>query len=324
MEYECSVVIPIYNEENNIKSCLDALLEQVGIKFEVILVNDGSTDKSDEIIKNLIYKHPNIHYISQTNKGAALARLAGISRSNTNYIAVLDCDDRLDNYALVNAMSEFRKSDDVDLSLFDLHIECSDGKDNIKFHYTINHWPVSGIYAFSHTIEHWGLHAFGIYKKNVLISGYDMAGILAENNVNDDELISRCAILQCNRVSLSTGKYTYGMNEGSTTRGVNANLYKMLFTALKLKKIILDNAELNFLEGKVNLFILRVCSNVYLKFYKYGKRLDNNDKWISALKLGMDSVDYKVLKSELKNRKILCIWSLLKLLYLKVRFGYKL
>lgn len=89
-----SVVIPVYNKANEIASTLKSVLEQSYSPAEIILVNDGSTDESEEIILGI--NHPKIKYFKQENQGAAAARNYGIQQVSNEYIALLDADDLWD------------------------------------------------------------------------------------------------------------------------------------------------------------------------------------------------------------------------------------
>lgn len=91
MENLISVIIPVYNRENTIKNCLNSVLEQSYKNIEVIVVDDGSTDNTGQIIKELTDKR--IKYIWQENKGACVARNNGISLAKGNYVAFQDSDD---------------------------------------------------------------------------------------------------------------------------------------------------------------------------------------------------------------------------------------
>ncbi len=85
-----SVVIPAYNRENLISGAIESVLNQTDKNFELIVVNDGSTDNTEGVI--LKYK-ANLKYISQENKGPSAARNRGISESHGEFIAFLDSDD---------------------------------------------------------------------------------------------------------------------------------------------------------------------------------------------------------------------------------------
>lgn len=86
-----SIIIPLYNKENYIKRALISVLKQTFNEFEVIIVNDGSTDSSMEIIKDI--KDDRIKIFSQENRGVSSARNAGINNAVFQYVAFLDADD---------------------------------------------------------------------------------------------------------------------------------------------------------------------------------------------------------------------------------------
>jgi glycosyltransferase involved in cell wall biosynthesis len=86
-----SIIIPLYNKEIFIENTLKSVFLQTFNNFEVIIVNDGSTDKSEEII--LKFEDKRIKYFYQKNQGASETRNLGIEKSTSNYIAFLDADD---------------------------------------------------------------------------------------------------------------------------------------------------------------------------------------------------------------------------------------
>lgn len=88
-----SIIVPVYNTEKYIERCLDSIMKQDYPNFEVILVNDGSTDESGIIIQKYKEKYKNISYIKQENKGVGAARNAGIKVAKGDYISFVDSDD---------------------------------------------------------------------------------------------------------------------------------------------------------------------------------------------------------------------------------------
>lgn len=95
-EYLVSVVVPIYNVENYLLKCLESLAMQTYRNLEVILVDDGSTDKSSEICKLFCTKDCRFHYYKKNNGGLSDARNYGLSLSKGNYICFVDADDFLE------------------------------------------------------------------------------------------------------------------------------------------------------------------------------------------------------------------------------------
>lgn len=92
-----SIIVPMYNVANYLVKCLDSLLEQdlSWSDYEIILVNDGSTDNCGEIAQQYADKYTNINFISQENRGLSEARNAGIKQANGKYIIFVDSDDYL-------------------------------------------------------------------------------------------------------------------------------------------------------------------------------------------------------------------------------------
>jgi glycosyltransferase involved in cell wall biosynthesis len=92
---EISIIIPVYNSENSILYTLESVRHQTFKDFEIIIVNDGSHDISEVIIKKYIEENPDliIIYIQQTNQGVSKARNVGMRMAKGNWIALLDSDD---------------------------------------------------------------------------------------------------------------------------------------------------------------------------------------------------------------------------------------
>lgn len=93
MEHLISIIIPVFNVEDYIEACVSSILSQTYTNFEIILVNDGSTDMSGEICNQLALKDRRIKVIHQVNGGVSAARNAGIEVSKGKYICFIDSDD---------------------------------------------------------------------------------------------------------------------------------------------------------------------------------------------------------------------------------------
>lgn len=94
---QLSIIIPVYNVEKYIRSCLDSIFRQ-GLNedcFEVIIVNDGSKDKSMEVVSDFIKLHPNIIVIEQENQGQSVARNKGLQKACGQFVSFIDSDDLL-------------------------------------------------------------------------------------------------------------------------------------------------------------------------------------------------------------------------------------
>lgn len=91
-----SVIIPAYNSEKTIKRCVDSITSQNRSDVEVVIINDGSTDETENICKALQVKHNNIVYICKENGGVSSARNSGLSVANGEFVMFVDSDDYVD------------------------------------------------------------------------------------------------------------------------------------------------------------------------------------------------------------------------------------
>ena len=91
-----SIIIPIYNAENTIEKCISSILKQTYKDYELLLIDDGSTDNSLKVIKKYS-KYKNIRILNQENHGVAYTRNRGIKEATGDYIMFIDNDDFIDS-----------------------------------------------------------------------------------------------------------------------------------------------------------------------------------------------------------------------------------
>lgn len=106
-----SVIVPVYNTAPYLERCVNSILAQTYAHIEIILINDGSTDNSMEIIENLATNNKNIKYFNlENNYGLSYARNIGIESSEGDYIGFVDSDDWIEitmYEKLFNAMQKY-------------------------------------------------------------------------------------------------------------------------------------------------------------------------------------------------------------------------
>ena len=110
-----SLVIPAYNVANCLECCIDSILRQTYSDFEIIIVDDGSTDDTRHICEEYKARDPRIRYAYQENAGVSAARNHGIDIAKGDWLAFVDADDSIDSQYLeymMNAASQY-KSDSV-------------------------------------------------------------------------------------------------------------------------------------------------------------------------------------------------------------------
>ena len=134
-KYSVSVIVPFYNAEFHIKTCLDVLLKQDFIKpFEIIMVDDASTDSSRNIVK--MHDFPGLRlYSLPSNSGPAAARNLGLKKAKGEYVFFLDVDDTIAANTLTTLHSIANETD-CDLVFCDLKwIENSQNQRTNIFNY---------------------------------------------------------------------------------------------------------------------------------------------------------------------------------------------
>lgn len=129
-----SVIMPLYNKENFIENTIQSVFDQTFQDFEIIVVNDGSTDKSEE--KLLQFKDSRISYFSKNNEGASTARNYGIEKANAAFITFLDADDYWYPTFLETMFNNISKVPDQ--KVFSGAIEIDTFRKIIRSHYSIS------------------------------------------------------------------------------------------------------------------------------------------------------------------------------------------
>ena len=109
-----SVIVPVYNTEKYVKNCILSVLNQSYNNFELILVNDGSKDKSLDICKQFESQDSRVIIVEQSNQGVSIARMNGFLKSTGDYITFVDSDDLLTPNAL-EVLVNAHKIDDFDI-----------------------------------------------------------------------------------------------------------------------------------------------------------------------------------------------------------------
>lgn len=90
-----SVIVPVYNGEPYLKNCIETIEAQTYRPLEVIIVNDGSTDKTAEVCAGLAKEYPNLRYITTDDLGVSVSRNNGIAQAKGEYLTFVDADDRI-------------------------------------------------------------------------------------------------------------------------------------------------------------------------------------------------------------------------------------
>src|SRR5690606_36017952 len=108
-----SIIIPVFNSSSKLNKCIDSVVMQLSDNDEVIIINDGSTDDSENICKEYVDKYTQIKYLYKQNGGVSSARNLGIQESSNDWVIFLDSDDEL-LYNLLKTLRDIIEVDDYD------------------------------------------------------------------------------------------------------------------------------------------------------------------------------------------------------------------
>lgn len=106
-----SIIVPVYNVEKYIERCVDSLIKQTYKNLEIILVDDGSVDKSAELCNEYAKQHRNIKVVHKANAGLGYARNTGLDVATGKYVAFVDSDDYISEDMISNLYHDLKRND---------------------------------------------------------------------------------------------------------------------------------------------------------------------------------------------------------------------
>lgn len=224
---ELSIIVPIYNVEKYLEECIDSIEKIKKIKFEIIMIDDGSSDNSLQIAEKLKLKYKNILLIIQNNKGVSCARNIGLKNAKGRYVLFVDSDDLVISDELEKVYMETIKLD-LDIAIGN-HIRFSNlnelKKESKEKYDKIKEMNVKLGRDFFSIFDRKNLFVPVIwqtfYKKDFLIKN-DL--FFKEGIIYEDVLFSHLAISKALRVKyIHSYFYLYRQREGSIMNDGNGN-----------------------------------------------------------------------------------------------------
>ncbi len=247
---DISIIVPVYNAEKYLKKCLDSLVNQTKKELEFILINDGSTDKSEEIIKT--YKDKRIKYFKNKNQGIGKTRNFGIEKSSGKYLMFLDSDDYFSNDACEILYKEAEK-EKADLIVFDYYRVEKGNLNEVK----IESFNATNIKADSSLLLKINLGPCNkIYKTDLIKNN----GIKFEESLKyEDTLFVVKAIYNAQKIiKLNRFLHYYMIHEKSETTVRDERVFDILKIVDKIRKY-LKNDEL--IKDSVDKLTVKILTN---------------------------------------------------------------
>lgn len=214
-KFRISIIVPIYNAENYLKLCVDSILAQSFTDFELILVDDGSQDKSLTICKHYSETDSRVIVVNQENGGVSSARNHGLEVAKGDYICFVDADDHVTPSYLEQLVRPALQNDRIDLVLQG-RIKCESGKQ------TKIAPDRDGVYFLSEDsgfFKDVSLFRFcAVYSKlfkRDIIQKHGISFLKSLNHGEDFDFLANY-LLYCDGVQVSTcANYYYMINDGS-------------------------------------------------------------------------------------------------------------
>lgn len=280
-----TIIVPMFNEENNIEQCVITLRNQSNQNFNVVFIDDGSTDNTLLKLESLLNTQDNFNYtiIKQSNKGAAEARKVGIETASSKYVMIYDCDDLLsDNY--INCFYEtYHEYLDVDIIIPNACTQKKDGGWG-EYEFYTDDKILNALDCLKNSFYIWKIHGWFAIKRNIILKSYDDYKVFNPDNknyINNDEVITRFNFYNSKLIVRSEAIYYYCYNSSSTTKKINQNLY------LKINNALIIDQSFSSYGGPENLTKCELISTLWSIFrFKQNHKLeiDNIDNWNKKLK----------------------------------------
>ena len=301
-----SVIIPVYNVEKYLRECLDSVLNQTFTRFEVVCVNDGSTDNSLEILKGYAEKDSRIKIITQENQGQGVARNNAIEAAQGEYLVFVDPDDFLDSEALEVINKSFSDAA-ADIIQFDYLVCSEDGSNNrqrvfkkrAKRYFNLNllnnkvfNWQEVG----KRSIEGLSLFCWDKAYKTTFIKGNNIKFAPTKNG--EDHIFSISANLLANKILyINKSFYHYRTRLKSITNSASIESFCVFKNIELLKQFLITNNLIEEYKFSLDEYVSSVLSWHFANIPQ-----DKTDEYLDKCKEILDPGNYELFLQKIKTQ----------------------
>lgn len=334
MEDKVSIIIPIYNMENYLGKCIESIIKQSYKNIEIILINDGSTDRSEIICKKYQIKDKRIKVIFSENKGVSNARNLGIEASTGEYMLFIDPDDTVDERYIEEMLTCIKEYYCDVVFCLAKHIY-----PKLNKIYTIkleNEEKISNDFIKDFYLIAEQFHTpWGKLYKSDIIKKYDIKFpidlITSEDQVFNQEYLKHIKTYRF----LNRNLYNYYIRNNSISRNLDEKHFEADVKNLKIKKLFLFNELKLINENEKNVYLFKCTKSIIYKylnlqsikkdeFKKIKRRVCIIRKTVEIedlLNIKMSLKEYMIVYF-LKNNKWMYIYIIALLKYLKKYICY--
>lgn len=324
MNIEISIIVPIYNLESYLPKCIDSILAQTFTDFELILVDDGSTDRSKEICDQYARLDQRVKVIHKKNGGIASSRNAGLEVARGKYIGFVDNDDYINEFMfeILYQNAEKFSADIVVCDYIKIVEDQEYNLDQVDETYKLKHFnnreALNSIYRDMN-------NATFIYPWNKLYKRLLFDDIRYElGNIYDDETVAHKLLYKSKKVTyVQRTLYYYVQRKGSQINSpFSVKKFGRVY-ALKDREVFFRNMNERELHQKA----LKHYMDVFFWYYFLAKStLQDVDKELKQLKRTFDQSLMELLKHKeisWKQKVMFILFSIYPFLYEWIRDNFK-
>lgn len=283
-KYKISIIVPVYNSEKTLAKCIDSILNQTFQDFELILINDNSSDNSLKICEEYTKKDLRVKVINhEKNLGVSAARNSGLDIAIGEYIGFVDSDDYIEQKMYEILYKNITSDDNIDISVCNIN-NFDNKKENKINKKVILNSKICMKYLFSGKLL--SLYIFNkLYKKKLFDNIRFPVGKIFEDTIITPQIF-HCA----DKIVYNTQKlYNYVKNTESITHNINKSKYKNIIDS---GKFVLKFSKKYYPEY--------INEAYYRYFWSYSYVFDNMIK----SDLSNTDIDYLEVKNKLKENII--------------------
>lgn len=301
---EISIIVPVYNVEQYLERCIESILAQTFTDFELILVNDGSTDGSLSICNKYLKIDKRIKVLSQENKGLSSARNMGIANSKGKYIAFVDSDDFINEFMYEVLYSNLKKYNaDIAIcgfeKIYDDNILKRKKMKNIKISEFSSYDALKSLYENKSLefIVAWNK----LYRKNIFEEINYPIG-----KIHEDEFIAHKIYDKCNKVIYIDEQLYYYYQRSNS-------IMKSDFTLKRFDAVYAYKNRMEFFREKNYLELLNKAEYFFIQYFfmfyfKCKNTLNVNKNTLKQLKRTFTSELKNILRNPKYNWKEKSMW----------------
>lgn len=233
-----SIVMPAYNASDYIAEAIESVLDQTYADWELIVVDDCSTDDSRHIVKKLAFQDRRIRLIERaSNSGSAFQpRLEAVNLAKSEYVVELDADDRLERDYLQKISLRIKETG-ADAVFGNTSFVNPDGHQSTLLTEFDRSAVVNGLSHLSHTLDGWGDGCWGAIRRSLYLKAAEHPD-LNPQSMSADEFLMRVILTMAGSVVFFESTYFYRVHPMSITRRANPRLFDVLDTDIRLMHLV--------------------------------------------------------------------------------------